>query len=727
MLNKILSVDFETTCDADLKKVGASKYSKDPSLIVTVAAWAFDSEPVRSVVNTGTGRLVLPEDVVDHLRSGGMLHAWNASFECAILRNHFGVDLRPDQVSCTMQRSLFAGLPGALGDCGPALRLPIVKDTSAHRLMMQMARPRVHRDGRVSYWHIDDPDKLARLRAYCEKDVEAEREIARHIPQLPEREKRISALDRKANERGILLDTRLIRTMMRIADEATQEINARCTAITKGAVTSPGTQTAKMAAWLGSRGLTVDSLAKGYVEDALNRTKVLAAGPEGKAEKAKRVAKALVWRRDEDSSWPVLEAFKTPPFADVTEALQLRQLAAKSSVKKLQAMLNCCEEDQCVRGVLAYYGASRTGRWVGRQIQPQNLPRPSFKDVDGAINFMLDGGDARGLGVFFAPPLEAVSAALRGCLVPREGKAYFTPDLSQIEARLIAYLAGQNDILEVFARGDDVYTHTANKVGLNSRQEGKVAVLGLGYGMGPNKFIETAEGYGLSYSPQRAEEIVSDWRAANPKIVQFWWDCDRAVKDCIRAARSSVFKKATRPINDFVTVEIGPARNGSPLMTMLLPSGRRLYYRDIALEIDDPKREIEMAWRSYHNEEIDAAELKDMLREIELRPRRESITYSGVHQMTKRWSRIRTYSGKIAENLTQAVARDVICDMALEIEERGLGDLVLSVHDELIYELPIKDAEARKDEILKIMCRPPKWAPGLPVKAEGELKSRYAK
>lgn len=362
---RVLYLDFETACDADLKKVGASKYAKDPSLIVTVCAWAFDDEKVRSVVNPGVDTLDLPQEIIEHIAAGGVVSGWNSGgFEYNVLKSHFGVNIQPHQITDTMQRALHAGLPGALGDCGPALRLDIIKDTTAHRLMLQLSKPRKHRGDKFSYWHIDDPTKLEALRVYCERDVEAEREIAKYIPELPAREQRISALDRAANGRGIRLDVDLIEKMIALADEATAALNERCAIVTKGAVTSPGTQAARLAAWLGSRGLTVDSLAKGMVEDALTRTKELAGAPAAQDAKKQAVLRAYTALRDDDSFYPLLVASKADPFADIKEALQLRQIAAKSSAKKLTAMLNCMEEhDNCVRGSLAYYGAARTGRW----------------------------------------------------------------------------------------------------------------------------------------------------------------------------------------------------------------------------------------------------------------------------------------------------------------------------------------------------------------------------
>ncbi len=725
---RILSVDFETTCSVELKKSGASKYTKDHSFLVTVFAWAFDNGPVRSIVNEGLGVLDLPGEVVEHLRNGGVFRAWNAAFEEAVFRNHFGIDIKPEQVSCTMQRALHAGLPGALGDCGPALGLGIVKDATAHRLMMQMAKPRKHKGGGVSYWHMDDRAKLLRLQAYCEQDVRAEREIAKYIPELPPREKEIAALDRRANAKGIRIDTLLVDRMIHLANLETDRLNERCAKVTKGAVTSPGTQTARLVKWLNDKGLEIESLAKGEVGNAIKRVEELANGPEAEVQKRKAVARQLLECRRGDSSRALAYAFQSSPFADAREALAIRQLAAKSSIKKLQAMLACMEEDERARGLLAYYGASRTGRWSGKLIQPQNMVRPTFKNVNEAITLILQGAAVEEIEAVFPPILDVVASCLRGCLIPSEGKKFIDFDLSQIEARVIAWLSGQSDILEVFARGEDVYTYTKDNLGLNSRQEGKVAVLGLGYGMGPNKFIATAEGYGLEYSEEKAKRIVSDWRRANAKIVNFWWALDEGARDCIRIACARKDGRAKAQINDLVAIEITPARNGAPLMTMLLPSGRRLYYRDIRLEKELPIEEERDAKAALERGEIDNGEFCDILAELSQRKGlRESICYFGVNQMTKKWGKIRTYSGKLAENCCQAVARDVICDMALEVDKEKLGDLVLSVHDELLFEVPEDEAAEGYEGIKRIMNTAPTWAKGLPVGADGNPMDRFGK
>lgn len=651
MPDRILFIDFETASASDLKKSGASRYSRDPSLIVTVIGWAFDDDEPQAETVISLGARRLPPIVEAHIRSGGMVSGWNSrNFESNIIRNYFGLALPPEQVTDTMQAALHAGLPAALGDAGVALGLSVVKDATAHRLMLQLARPRgVRPDGSYRWWHEEDPEKLERLRLYCAQDVAAERAIAAAIPSLPPRELEVALLDARANEKGVRVDVPVVHQMIAIADASTRRLNAECAQLTNGAVTSPGSQTARLLAWLGDYApadLTKDSVTQALARDDL---------PEHK-------------RR----------------------ALEIRQLAAKSSIKKLHAALMAVDPDDAMRGMLVYYGASRTGRFSGRIFQPQNVAKPTIKDPNLALDLISDGADADLLETVFGPPLEVVSSCLRGILIPRKGCAFVVFDLSQIEARMVAWLAGQQDILDVFAKGDDVYTYTAKRLGLPSRQAGKVCVLGLGFGLGKNKFVDFAETYGLTYTTSEAEDIVREWRTANAKIVRFWWNCDRAVKELLGQPATPY----TAPINGAVSAAVTKARNGSRLLTLLLPSGRNLYYRNAVL--------VEAEGSS-------------------------TITYAGVDQKTRKWGLQRTYGGKLVENLTQAAARDVMVEMALSIERERLGDVILSVHDELIVEVPLAEAQARYKAIEKIMNTTPAWAPGLPVKAEGQILSRYGK
>lgn len=633
---KTLSLDFETSSSTDLKKVGASKYSRSADLVVTVVAWAIDDAPVQSV--TLPGRDGLPQEIKDHFKKGGLLAAWNASFECAILENYFNIFPAADKIICTMQRALYSGLPAALGTAGPALGLDVVKDKSAERLMREMSKP-----NRKGLFQFEDIEKLEALAAYCRQDVEAERAIANKIDKLPPNEGRVSRLDRKANNHGVRIDKTLINKMIALAAAETKALNQRATEITNGAVTSPGTQTAK----------------------------VLQFFREGKAPPS--LAKQNV-----------LEALKSDDLTPIErELLELRQLAAKSSVKKLQAALNAAEDDDCIRGMLSYYGASRTGRWSGKGaggFQPQNLPRPSIKDPDAAINDILAGNDISHHG----PVLDVISSCLRGVIIPRPHKKFATVDLAQIEARVLPFLAGQDDILKVFESGKDVYTHTANKLGSDNRTLGKVLVLACGYGMGASKFKDTAKTYGLNLTDEEAENAVKAWRDASNKITAFWRKAGKTVKDAINNPNHRKF--ISKGLSAFAI-----QKDDGLLLRIKLPSGRELFYRNAQITEDD------------------------------------EITYAGSNQKTRKWESIRTYGGKLVENIVQAVARDVIASIALKIEDQNIGELILTIHDEVIIEVDEDKAAEKYHQINHIMHTAPLWAAGLPLGADGHIQIRYGK
>lgn len=649
---KICFLDFETTSLKDLRKIGSYKYARDPSLIVTVVAWAFDSGPVKSVTLPGK---ILPAEIIEHILGGGIVSGWNAGgFEYPVIKYHFGIDIRPEQISDTMQRAMVAGLPAALGDCGPALRLNVVKDTTAHGLMLRMARPRSLEP--LTYWHDTDAQKLADLEAYCRRDVESEREIANSIPLLSAEETEISIMDRELNEHGMFMDIPLVHKMLAVANAAAKDINARCTQITNGQVTSPSSQVAKLLAWLGD--FAPPSLAKDDVANALSRTDLP---------------------------------------THIREALELRQIAAKSSVKKLNAVLNAVDTDDTIRGTLSYYGASRTGRWSGKGtgLQPQNLPRPTIKNPNAAIDLIHAGLDAEGIEQIFGSPLNVVSSCLRGIIVPRPGNKLVVMDFSQIEARVVAWLAGQQDILDVFASGEDVYTYAANRIGLPNRQSGKCVTLGLGFGLGAKKFVEFASTYGLTFNEGQSQKIVQDWRTANSKIQSLWWRMDEVVKNAIRGQALSG-KNISLEINDHLSVRVVSAKNGSPLMLLRLPSGRYLYYRDVEL-VHDPLTN------------------------------REAIVFSGVDQYTKKWGRVRTYGAKLVENVTQAAARDCMANGMLAIRRSNLGVIITCIHDEVVVEVPADEAETRFKQIEKAMTALPPWAVGLPAACDGHVLTKYGK
>ena len=652
-----LSIDFETGSEVDLRKAGVHAYARHPSTRVLCLSFKFQGEPT---LNWRPGQ-AFPQRVIDHVLRGGRVQGWNVTFEWVIW-NIVLVRQVPElpelslaQLSDTMARAAYWGLPLGLDQVGKALGLGVVKDAAGHKLMMQMNKPRKRGDANTpsTWWHETDPAKLDRLVAYCDTDVEVEVAVGELIPELPEEEQATWQLDARINARGVTLDTALVDRLQEVATEAKGDADAYMEQLTEGEVKSV-TSTAAMLGFLKGIGYPHDDLTKDSVS-----------------------------RRLADDDLTPLER----------EVLEVRQDAAKTSTAKLKAMMNAASLDDegntRVRGMLQFYGAFRTGRWAGRLVQLQNLPRGTVKKVDEAIQCVLNGMPLDMLECFFGPALGLVSSALRGCLKASPGHTLAVADFAQIEARVVAWLAGQHDILDVFARGEDVYVYTAKKNGSTDRQLGKVLVLACGFGMSAPKFKDTARTYKLTLTDEQADLAVKGWRRANSKIVQFWYDCDTAAKAAIRTADEN---------GNSAPIHVGPVQfamwRGHLLIR--LPSGRKLVYRDAALM---PGR---------------------------FSP--ESITYMGVDQYTRQWKRQHTYGGKLVENITQAVARDIMRDATLAADRLGIA-VELLVHDEMVCEVPggVPEAQAVLDKLLAIMRTPPAWAKGLPVDGAGWVGARYKK
>lgn len=658
-----LSLDFETASAVDLRKTGAHEYARHPSTRILCLSYGFEGEPVQ---RWRPGE-PFPERLKDHVARMRPVHGWNVGFEYAIW-NHvlcrsiaqggegwFFPPLSLSQLRDTMAAAAYWGLPLSLDMAGEAVGLPpeFRKDKDGHKLMMQMNKPRKrYPDGRFAWWDKDEPERLDRLEAYCDQDVVVESAIAALIPPLPEDEQRVWEADQRMNERGIRIDRDLVNKLKALADYAGQHINEYLSTITGGAVPTV-TSTGAMMAYLKSIGSPLEDLRKDTVSARLD-----------------------------DPDTPDHER----------EVLELRADGAKTSTAKLNAMLHASNSDGKARGALQYYGASRTGRWAGRLIQLQNMPRGTVKKIEAAIQMVLDGMSPDLIEAFFGPALGVVSSALRGCIVPGHGRRLVVADFSQIEARVVAWLAGQDDILAVFASGQDVYVYTAKKIGSDNRQLGKVLVLACGFGMSAPKFQATAgtPAYRVYLSDKQAEDAVKAWRTANDKIVQFWWECDRAAKHVIQAFHNG---------DANARVAVGPQGVTFAMwrghMLVRLPSGRKLVYREARLEPDKEGR--------------------------------IGITYMGVDQYTRKWTRIRTYGGKLVENITQAVARDLMKDAMIEAENVPDFEGQLLVHDELIGDAPADKAKAVLDQVLAIMRKAPAWAAGLPVNAEGWEGDRYKK
>lgn len=649
-----LQIDFETHSLCDLKKAGAAAYARHPSTGVTCLAWAFDDEPV-SVWVPGQP---FPQRVLSHVIACGEVHGWNVMFEFHIWNNVLVPLMQWRSAEClvlgqahdTMARAAYWGLPMSLDQAGTAINSAYRKDKQGHALMLRMSKPRsFDAHGNPRWWHLEDPGKMTALQAYCMQDVETERAIAKLIPPLPDAEREIWLMDARMNLRGLMVDTTLVKLFQNVIEDELKRLSKAMRAVTSGAVPSV-TNVAKLTQWLKLKGVDVESLAKADMAELLSDPTIT---------------------------------------GDARLALTIRKEAAKTSTAKLSAMLNSICYDNRVRGLVMHYGATRTGRWAGRLVQVQNLPRPlKGIDTDNVIRDVLDGADADTIQFTHGPVLDAVSSCLRACFMADKGKTYAVCDYSAIEARIIAWLAGQQDILDVFASGADVYVYTAAKINSDDRQLGKVAVLGLGFGMGDVKFVETAKGYKITLTPERAKEVVSAWRAANQKIVQFWYDLDAAARNAIENRQITHFDHG---------IEVRMANPQSLLrgaMLIILPSGRHLVYRNARLEYDGEGR--------------------------------QSITYDGINQYTRKWEAIRTYGGKLAENVTQAVARCLLADAMLRMERDGL-DLVASIHDEVVCEVRESEGKTAFARMKSIMQDGPAWATGLPLGGAGWVGRRYGK
>jgi len=496
-------------------------------------------------------------------------------------------------------------------------------------------------------WTAEDYERLA---LYCEGDVEAEAAVAAAVPALPPEEAALSTLDSLMNVSGELgIDFMRVGTLAVAADEAGKVDAKRCAELTGGAVTSPGTQTARLLAWLLTRGWDLPDVTRATVEETL---------ADGVPER------------------------------DVFEVLQIRLRMARASNRKLERMMQMADTtsgDCAIRGQFQFCGAGRTGRWSGRGIQVQNLPRvpKGFSpDLFCEMARQASAGLAGALDAVSAyPVLDCVSWSLRACLKATDnGKLLWSFDFAQIEARVLAWLAGQRDVLAVFASGEDVYVWAASQFGSQDRQLGKVLVLALGFGMGATKLRETAlKAYGVRLTEGQAEKFKTGWRQSNHKIVNFWYEMEAA-------AKAAILRRG-----DVIAVGGSGAAFTCTARTlqMRLPSGRVLYYHRPGVNCETG-----------------------------------AIHYMGA-EVGGRWVEQRTWGGKLAENATQAAARDIMAEAMLRAWRRVAFVPCMTVHDELVYPLAAGAPSKTVAALEALMLETPPWAGGLPLAGEHKIMRRY--
>lgn len=655
-----LHLDFETYSQAELPAVGLDNYASHPSTGVHCLGFAFDDDEVNLCADIGSAHSDFTE-LMQHVLMGREVVAHNAAFELAIWNKvcvpRYGwPELRPEQIRCTMAQAYAMGLPASLEKAAPALGIDEAKDMAGSRVMLQLARPKT--DG--TFWtYGDNPEKFERLYDYCRQDVEVERELDKRLMRLSDYETRVWRLDQKINGRGVRVDLPSIKKAVKLVNAEKQRLDAEMGALTDMAV-ARCTETQALVKWVREQGVQIDGVAKSDITQLL----------------------------DNETKLPLV----------VGKALRLRREAAKSSTAKLTAMRDRASGDGRVRGCFQYHGAT-TGRWAHRGIQPGNLPRPRVGITPENVHEMIDMLSNRDLlDMTYGPVLDAMADCVRGMITAAPGHHLVAVDFSAVEARVLAWLAGEEKVLDIFRTHGKIYEHAAagiynksiDKVSKDERQIGKVAVLALGFGGGVGAFQSMARVYGVQVADDTADGIKANWRRAHPAIVKYWNDLETAAIDAVdldHGAECSAGPKGR---------EVKFRKDGSFLWCKL-PSGRVLCYPYPVT------RATETPWGEQRN----------------------ALHFHAVN-IANQWEETSTYGGSLAENVTQAVARDLLADAMLRLEEAGFP-VVMHVHDEIVVEVPESAPEDTLARIEAIVSTPPAWANDLPLAAEGWRGFRYRK
>lgn len=644
-----LVIDFETRSECDLKKCGGYIYASHPSTTILCMGFSYQGKKYLWKENES-----LPPELFKFIGECDFVVSHNYMFEYYIWnivgKNKF---LFPDipfhKWDCTLSRACAYALPRGLEMLGGALGLPVEKDMKGNRVMLKLSKPRkpskLNKD-----LYCNDPADFEILYNYCLKDIEVQTLVDEKLYTLSEKEKKVWALDFKINDRGIPVDIDSVKIALSYADRFSLEQNKLLSAITKGAISSSGQSAATLGYFYMHGFDDLSSLTASDVKKALESGENL---PD-----------------------------------NIKQILEIRQKLAKSSVRKLQAMLYRVADDGRIRGGLVYHGAT-TGRWAGAGIQIQNFPRPTIDEPEQVIEDLQLGFDA--FYEKYPDMLGAISSALRYFIRAPEGKELVVSDFAAIEARAVFWLAESALGTMQLAQGRDIYKEMAARIlkkpveGItkDERQLGKQAILGAGFGMGASKFKITCEGYGMDISDDMAEKAVKAYRETYEDIPAFWYGVENAAVAAIKTGQLTTYKKVKfKVIGDYLFCQ--------------LPSGRKLsYYKPKLQKTATP-------WGA----------------------EKDQMTFMGVDSFTKKWTRQSTYGGKLVENITQAVARDIMVNSMENVEALG-WHVIFTVHDELVCEVD-KDS-VTVEEFDKQMSAVPSWAIDLPLKVETYISKRYKK
>lgn len=651
-----LSIDIETKSGIEIGKAGLYRYAQSPDFGILLFAYQMDEGPVE-IIDLAQGEEI-PRQVVEALQDPGITkHAYNAAFEWYCL-NTAGYRTPLEQWRCTMAHSLYCGYPAGLDATGKAVGLPQDKQKLAAgkaliRYFCVPCKPTKNNGNRT--WNLPKhaPEKWELFKGYCRQDVVAEHNILRRLEQfpMPEEEERLWQMDVRMNAFGVRVDEELTDGALYIDERSRQDLMGEAMGIT--GIDNPNS-TVQLMEWLEKNGTETDNLRKATVTDLL-------AGQ---------------------------------PVNNVKRMLEIRQQLGKTSVKKYEAIRKAKGEDGRVRGLTQYYGANRTGRWAGRLVQMQNLPRNYIGTLDEARK-LVEQKNYEGLRMIYGNVPDTLSQLIRTAFIPSEGNKFVVADFSAIEARVIAWLAGEQWVNEVFATHGKIYEATASQMfhvpvekikkgnpEYSLRQKGKVATLALGYQGGTAALIAMGA-LDMGLMEEELPDIVARWRGANRRICDLWYRVEQAALMAMQTAQPQA-------VNGLVFSLEGDLLYGQTFLTVQLPSGRKLFYP------------------------------KPFLQENQFG--KLALHYYSTGS-SKKWGVESTYGGKMTENIVQAVARDCLAETLKRIEDRGLH-VVFHVHDEVIIDAP---EETTVDEVCGLMAEPIPWAPGLILKGAGFEGQYYKK
>lgn len=646
-----LGIDIETYSSNDLTSCGVYKYVEAPDFTILLFAYSIDGEKAQCI-DLASGE-VLPDWIIAALTDPDVLKtAFNAAFERICLTKYLGLSkpLDPAQWQCTMVLAARMGLPLSLGQCGEVLHLAEGKMTEGKALIRYFSVP-----GKNGKRHLpaDAPDKWQTFKDYNNRDVDVEQAIRKRVRRLQPAafDELLYIADQEINDRGVMIDQVLVDAAARFDDEYKAELLKQAQEMT--GMENPNSP-AQIKDWISQvTGFTVASLNKKNLDD---------------------LEKQLIY-------WPKAQ-----------QVLAIRREMGKTSNKKYSAMQTCVCKDGRIHGLLQFCGAARTGRWAGRLVQVQNLPQNHLESLDYA-RYLVKQGDLDEFEMNYGNVTQVLSELIRTTFIAAPGHTFHVCDFSAIEARVIAWLAGEEWVLDVFRSNGDIYCANASRMfkvpvekhGQNAalRQKGKIATLALGYGGGVSA-LEAMGGSKLGLTEDEEKEIVKLWRDSNPRIVKMWGIIEKAAISAIKTGKSVTVHRG---------IQIG-RRWG--MLTITLPSGRTICYPRAVIET-----EYNDGWRGDH----------------------EIIEYEGLNQTTKKWGSIRTYGGKLTENIVQAVARDILGIVILRAKEKGLP-VVFHIHDEIIVEAT---PDQTLDQVEALFSEPIDWCRDLPLKGAGYSTPYYLK